>query len=431
MKFALFFAFQLPRPWREGDEARLFREGMEQVELADRLGIEYCWGQEHDFLEEYCHSSAPEVYLAAFSQRTKRIRIGHGIVHMPPRFNHPVRVAERIATLDLVSGGRVEWGTGEAGTRIELEAFGVPYVDKRAMWEEAVRECARMMCAEPYPGYQGTSFSMPPRNVVPKPIQKPHPPLWMACANRASLRIAARHGIGALNFAFMNASEARFWVREYYETFRRKCVPLGLAVNPQVAMLTQFMCHRDSQMARERGLEGARFFAYGLSHYYRTGTHVPGRTNLWSEFKASPSFAMAGNLGVGTPEEIRGHFEAFEKAGVDQLILLQQAGNYQHEQICESLELFCREVLPEFKKRDEVAARRKRDLLAPFVDKAISRVAPMEIPDMLPSVACYAEAVKNVGIDAASIQQDRAPLAASLWRLQVGGPMKRIRPSAK
>src|SRR5689334_6710408 len=105
MKFALFFAMQLPRPWRPGDERRMFHEALEQVELGDRIGVQYCWGQEHNFLEEYSHSSAPEVYLAAFSQRTRRMRIGHGIIHMPPKFNHPARVAERIATLDLVSDG--------------------------------------------------------------------------------------------------------------------------------------------------------------------------------------------------------------------------------------------------------------------------------------------------------------------------------------
>ena len=111
---------------------------------------------------------------------------------MPPNFNHPARVAERIATLDLVSDGRVEWGTGESSARIELEGFGVNYMEKRDMWLEATRETAKMMCMEPYPGYQGKYFSMPHRNVVPKPLQTPHPPLWVACSNRDTIRLAAR-----------------------------------------------------------------------------------------------------------------------------------------------------------------------------------------------------------------------------------------------
>ena len=125
MQFGIFYEHQIPRPWDERDEHKLFQDAIEQVELADRLGIDYAWEVEHHFLEEYSHSSAPEVFLAACSQRTQRIRLGHGIVLMPPAYNHPARVAERIATLDIVSNGRVEWGTGESSSRIELEGFGI------------------------------------------------------------------------------------------------------------------------------------------------------------------------------------------------------------------------------------------------------------------------------------------------------------------
>lgn len=424
MRFSLFFAHQLPRPWAEGDEQRLFNEALEQVELGDALGIEYCWGQEHNFLEEYCHSSAPEVFLAAFSQRTKRIRIGHGIIHMPPKFNFTSRVAERLATLDLVSNGRVEWGTGEAGTRMELEAFDVPYAEKRSMWEEAVRECARMMCMEPYPGYQGKYLKFPARNIVPKPVQKPHPPLWVACTNRTTLKHAARNGMGALTFAFMDAKEARFWVEEYYETFKKHCVPIGRSVNPNVAMLTQFMCHEDGDTAIERGLEGARFFAFGLSHYYRTGIHVPGRTSVWEEFKKAPPFAMAGNLGLGTPDQIREHFAAFEESGLDQLILLQQAGRYRQDHICHSLELFGEKVLPDFKERDELRTRRKEEELAPYVEQALSRIPPLEQTEIGP-VESYPMLAEKLGVDMTKFQHDRAPLPAAIWRMQVGGPSHR------
>src|SRR5881296_2691116 len=137
MQIGIFYEHQIPRPWRDGDEHRLFKDALDQVELADRLGIDVAWEVEHHFLEEYSHSSAPEVFLAACSQRTRRIRLGHGIVIMPPRYNHPARVAERIAMLDLVSAGRVEFGTGESASRIELEAFGVDPTEKRAMWQEA------------------------------------------------------------------------------------------------------------------------------------------------------------------------------------------------------------------------------------------------------------------------------------------------------
>ena len=232
MKFGIFYEHQIPRPWNDGDEHKLFKDALAQVELADRLGIDYIWEVEHHFLEEYSHSSAPEVFLAACSQRTRQIRLGHGIVLMPPGYNHPARVAERIATLDLISDGRVDWGTGESSSRIELEGFDIDPKRKHDMWEETVRETARMMAAEPYPGFEGRYFSMPHRNVVPKPLQKPHPPIWVACSNRETIKIAARMGIGALTFAFVDADEARHWVSEYYDTFERECEPVGLAVNP-------------------------------------------------------------------------------------------------------------------------------------------------------------------------------------------------------
>src|SRR5437763_8463838 len=145
MRFGIFYEHQLPRPWTEGSELRLFQEALDQVELADRVGIDFAWEVEHHFLEEYSHSSAPEVFLAACSQRTKRIRLGHGIVLMPPNYNHPARVAERIATLDLVSSGRVEWGTGQSASRAELGGFNVTPAERRAMWRESVEQVANMM----------------------------------------------------------------------------------------------------------------------------------------------------------------------------------------------------------------------------------------------------------------------------------------------
>ena len=126
MKFWIFYEHQLPRPWEPGAELRLFQDALDQVELADRLGIDYAWEVEHHFFEEYSHSSAPEVFLAAASQRSRRIRLGHGIVLMPPGYNPPARVAERVATLDLVSGGRVDWGTGESASRAELRRARSP-----------------------------------------------------------------------------------------------------------------------------------------------------------------------------------------------------------------------------------------------------------------------------------------------------------------
>src|ERR1700736_1050779 len=168
MRFGIFYEHQLPRPWSERSEADLLRDALEQVELADRVGLDYVWEVEHHFLEEYSHSSAPEVFLAAASQRTKNIRLGHGIIQLPPAVNHPARVAERVATLDLVSGGRVDFGTGESSSAAELGGFGVDRERKREMWQEALDAITRMFAEEPFAGFDGEYVRMPPRNVVPK-----------------------------------------------------------------------------------------------------------------------------------------------------------------------------------------------------------------------------------------------------------------------
>ena len=177
MRFGIFYEHQNPRPWEgERSEHALLRNALDQIELADRLGFDYVWEVEHHFLEEYSHSSAPEVFLAAASQRTERIRLGHGIVQIPPAVNHPARVAERVATLDLVSNGRVDFGTGESSSGAELGGYLVDRQAKRAMWEDAIDAITRMFVEEPFAGWDSEFIQMPPRNVVPKPLQKPPPP---------------------------------------------------------------------------------------------------------------------------------------------------------------------------------------------------------------------------------------------------------------
>src|SRR5687767_11375150 len=268
MKFGIFYEHQLPRPWAPDDEYKLLKDALDQVELADRVGIDYVWEVEHHFLEEYSHSSAPEVFLAACSQRTTNIRLGHGIVQTPPPFNHPARVAERIAMLDLVSNGRVEFGTGESSSEAELGGFQIDPVYKRDMWLEGLQVATRCMTEVPFSGVDGRFVKMPPRNVVPKPMQKPHPPLWVACSRRETIRLAARHGIGALCFSFVEPEQAAEWVREYDAIVASEdCVPGGFAVNPRVAVVVPMMCHRDEATAIERGIDGAHFFGYSLAHY--------------------------------------------------------------------------------------------------------------------------------------------------------------------
>ncbi|MGH8921605.1 MAG: LLM class flavin-dependent oxidoreductase, partial [Actinomycetes bacterium] len=400
MRIGIFYEHQMARPWAPGAEEQTLHDALEQVELADQLGIQHVWEVEHHFLEEYSHSSAPEVFLAAASQRTSRIRLGHGIVALPPAYNHPARVAERIATLDLVSGGRVEFGTGETSSQTELGGFGVPRDAKREQWEESIDLVTRMMVEEPFAGADGTWVKMPPRNVVPKPKQKPHPPLWVACSRRDTILMAARKGIGALSFSFVEPEDAKEWVDEYYRIIASdECVPAGFAVNPNVAVVLPFMCHADEQTAIERGIDGAHFFGYSLAHYYVFGDHLPARTNVWEEFQANRDrrgFARSvvtaddGPLGVklmqrglgslrgaiGTPDQVRDLLRRYQAAGVDQVILISQAGHNRHDHIVESMELFGKEVLPSVLEGQELQEADKAARLAPSVEAALARRPP-------------------------------------------------------
>ncbi|HWC28465.1 MAG TPA: LLM class flavin-dependent oxidoreductase [Dehalococcoidia bacterium] len=379
MKFGLFYELQLPRPadqdqWGDTDERRIVQETLEQIEVADKLGFDYVFAVEHHFLEEYCHLSAPEVLLGAAAARTRKIRLGHGIVQMPPNQNHPARVAERIATLDLISGGRVEFGTGEGATITELGGFLTEQRIKKDAWEESTRECLRMMTETPYPGYEGEYFSMPERNIIPKPLQKPHPPVWVAASRRETVMLAARMGIGALGFGFETPEEAEERVTRYYELVRQIRRPIGKAINPALVTLGNLMCAPTDAEAVEKGLSGAQFF--GFSFGWTHGPVRHGRDNVYREFRrrteAAASVAAAesatenepedegaravyraGRRGmfIGSPDYIRENVRRYEAAHVDMLMFVLQCGDRKHEHILESLELFAREVMPEFQER--------------------------------------------------------------------------------
>jgi len=394
MKFGVFLEMQLPKPWQAGDEERLIAEALEQVVLADALGIDHAWAVEHHFLEEYSHCSASDVFLAAAAVRTTNIRLGFGIRHIIANYNHPARTAETVGMLDLISHGRIELGFGEGATRLELGGFGIPWKEKRAMSLEAAEQIANMMVMEPYPGYEGKSFSMPCRNVVPKPAQKPHPPMWMACTNRDTIRTAAANGLGALCFNFMDQAEAQTWSRIYYDTIRsEQCIPIGHTVNPNLAIVTAFGLHKNRDEAVRRNLESFEFFNYALGVVSSKDTR-PGRMNMWSDFqaqreseaglkKATWAAGLGGDEkvercytnapGIGTPEEFRRFARTMADSGIDQMIFIQQGGRIKHDHICESLELFGLDVLPDFRVHEQEREERKMKALAPYIEAALER----------------------------------------------------------
>jgi alkanesulfonate monooxygenase SsuD/methylene tetrahydromethanopterin reductase-like flavin-dependent oxidoreductase (luciferase family) len=407
MRFGVFYELQLPKPWTEDDEHRLVHEALDQIELADNLGLDYAWAVEHHFLDEYSHCSSPESLLAAAAARTKNIKLGHGIRQVIAQYNHPSRSAETVSMLDLISNGRAQMGIGEGATRMELHGFNVPAKTKRAASIEAAEQIANMMVMNPYPGFNGEHFSMPCRNVIPKPMQKPHPPLWMACSNRDTIKVAASLGVGALAFAFVDPDEAKHWADIYYGIIKSDdCVPIGHAVNANIAIVSSFSVHQDRTEAIRRGQENFEFFSYALGSLVTKDT-VPGRTTLWDDYIAlrgdkteqivkTAAMDPEYSSGIGTPDDLRKHIHEFEDAGVDQLILMQQAGRNPHNEICESLNLFAEEVLPSFTEGREERERQKAEDLAPYIEAALARKNWMEplADEDIPIIRSSVEKVK-------------------------------------
>jgi len=405
MRVSLFVEHPLPRPWELDSEKRMFLEALEQLEHADELGFHGVWVTEHHFQEEYSHSSTPELFLAALSQRTKQIRLGHGIVQMPPAINHPVRVAERISFLDLVSDGRVQFGTGEASSTAELGGFNFDPGRKRDMWLEGLTVALRCMSEAPFTGFQGEFVQVPPRNVVPKPQQIPHPPVWLACTRHQTVELAAKMGLGALTFARTGADEVGPLVERYYQLLAEEGRPLTRAVNPNILVTAGDMMVAPSheEAVRRIGL-GIGFHGYGIKHYYVSGRHHPGITPVWAEYERSLSgeeveshdaelleasqrdlnrsdwaklaqqnaeAASTAHFGVGTPDEVAAMMRRYEATGLDELMFLIPPAA--HEHIMESISLLGERVLPEFIERDTAAEKSKAKRMEPVIDRVLER----------------------------------------------------------
>ncbi len=395
MKFGIFYEHQLPKPWEPGSEHQLFKDSLDQIELADRLGYDYAWEVEHHFLEEYSHSSAPEVFLGAASQRTKNIRLGHGIIQLTT--NHPARVAERVSTLDLVSDGRVELGLGEGSSVTELHPFDRRFRDKRIVWEEAVQATLPMFWEEGWE-FHGHYFDFPLRNVIPKPVQAPHPPLWVACSQLETIRYSAHRGMGALCFKFVDLQAATAWVNAYYNSYLNTLDKLcDYQTNPNIAVVGGFMCAETDEEAWQKA-DGWTFFQFALQLYAKEGPFEPGTNNFWEryqEWKATPEGQKrSGSELIGSPETIRERLRELEEAHVDQVILLNQAGKNTHEDICSSLELFAHEVMPEFHEREAEHQEWKRAVLEREIVLEEIDTNPYDVASRLrPTQAPSAEAI--------------------------------------
>ena len=357
MKFGLMYEIQIPKPHTPGIEQQRYKEVMDQVVLADEVGFDHFWTVEHHFLSEFSHCSAPEVLYGAISQLTKRIRIGHAVVLLPGHYNHPIRVAERAAVLDIVSNGRVDIGTGRSATLIELDGFQIDPEETKAQWREAVSMIPRMWTEDPF-SHDGHYFKIPPRSVIPKPVQKPHPPLWVACSQPDSFQAAGEMGLGVLCFNLEGYEHLRDRIAIYRKAIKNAS-PVGKFVNEQVAAFCVTHCGENDEESRKvAGPEGQWFFDKAAETYGAWKSRgVPDSYKVEVTAYTGPNettptvedHLATGAFVMGNPDTVIAGIEKYEEVGVDQMLCFMQMGNLAHSHILDSIENYGRHVIPHFK----------------------------------------------------------------------------------
>ena len=354
MKFSMLAQLQSPRPWpADGhNDYKLHWDALEQGILAEECGFHCFWMTEHHFYEEIGHSSAPEITLTALAMRTTRIRLGHAVVVMA--CNNPIRVAERAATLDIFSNGRLELGTGKGAAAYHTEGFGIDMERSRESWAEAMECVCSLFKHENYPGFEGKFYRFPPRALVPRPMQKPHPPLWTSGVSPASFEMAGRRGIGILGF-ITASPEAFSPLVENYRRAQAEADPsqfFGAFANFKIAATANAYCDTDDRRGKAIGGAAAR--------WYFGENEAPLSQIRLKEYFDKEKFAKAskytdealienGIMVAGDPDSCSRTIERWQKLGIDELILLPQAGRTTHEQAKRSIELFGEKVLPRFR----------------------------------------------------------------------------------
>ena len=374
MKLDLLYELQpLPRPWarphpygQRDAEQKIYEDAFEQVELADRLGFQTAWFVEHHFRDGRSASATPEAVLGGLSRVTRDIRLGFGVTLMPFGFTHPARVAEKVATVDIMSRGRVEWGTGRS-TPMEQVAFGVP-IDERSkeQWREAVEIVVGMWERERF-SWDSPNFHFPERVQTPKPFQDPHPPAWMAASSERSVDLAGSLGLGLLYFTLLQPLEK---TREHIATYRaavgRSSGQLTRTWNDRVGVYTLVHCYDDEDEAAAYGLWDSVGWWYRNWAEFLLEWELPELTEAEREttFPLLKPLLQESGIAVdiskyqetdmiicGTPEHVLEKMIRYSEAGVDQLLCYIQFGDLPHDKVMHNLELLATKVMPELERR--------------------------------------------------------------------------------
>jgi alkanesulfonate monooxygenase SsuD/methylene tetrahydromethanopterin reductase-like flavin-dependent oxidoreductase (luciferase family) len=367
MKFALFYEIPVAEPWDEESEHRAYKDTLTQALAGEKFGWDAFWTVEHHFLSEYSHCSNPEILYGAIAAQTTRMRLGYGVRLMPQPYNHPVRTAESVAVLDLISDGRVDFGTGRSATRMELEGFGVDPADSRAMWQEAIGHIVGCWTHDEYE-FSGQFWNMPKRRVIPKPLQKPHPPIWGATTSEEGHRQVGELGLGLCSFAVgISPAEIKAKVDVYREAVATCTTPLGAFVNNQAATFTMALCAPDRQQAIDSARQsfewypakGARQIAT-LTDWMAERQQDLGSYSYAADLKKTEDAGLLDMISLeylldtpacvlGTPEECIETCRLYEEAGIDLLLCLVNPYNVSHEAVMQTIELMGTQVIPKFR----------------------------------------------------------------------------------
>jgi alkanesulfonate monooxygenase SsuD/methylene tetrahydromethanopterin reductase-like flavin-dependent oxidoreductase (luciferase family) len=360
VQIGMFYQIQVPRPWKATSEAERYRDMLEQVSYADEVGFSSVWLAEHQFRFEWSHSSAPDVSLGAISQITKNLRLGIAVV-VPP-VHHPLHLAARIATLDILSNGRVDMGIGRSAYPYQMDAFGRELKDATGIVDETLDIIPRAWTEEEIT-YDGKYFKIPPRHVLPKPLQTPHPPIWQGCSRDASFQKAGQLGLGCI--AQGGPERIAQPIRMYREAIKQ-ATPVGKVVCDRVIASAEVFCHEDRKQAFKRGAELIDWYRH--QRIQRDNTVWKGQDvdNVPEDYRwhydrsalsrtqkdDTPSIELIerGDYCIGDPDDCIRFLQRYETVGVDEMIPLFQIGPITNQEVMKTLELFGKYVIPHFSK---------------------------------------------------------------------------------
>jgi len=368
MEFGLFCGGYIPQSMMEADPQAEHTRLMSEADLcvtADQHNWKYAWLTEHHFLWEYSHISANEVLAPWVLARTEQLHVGSGIINITPPVNHPARVAERVAMMDHLSSGRFEFGTGRGSSTTEQAGFGITDPEPtKDMYDEVIPEFKKMWKDGTYQ-FDGKFFSLPERNVLPKPYVKPHPAMWVAAGNPGTFEKAAKMGLGVLCFTG-GAPEKMAPLVELYKNTIKDAEPVGEYVNDNIAVTTNFMCLEDRNEARELLTRSGNGRQQSLVFHYLDTFPKPKWVPEWPTEIADPTLEQVeagwkmGASIVGDPDDCEEALRKWENIGVDQLIMGPSGSVYPHDLLEKTVKLFGDEVIPRFDKDPEHSTSRYR-----------------------------------------------------------------------